>query len=582
MTELLSNLPAIDALDFVGNSQQNRPKGKKRSKTETPGIQETCKTALKKLFAFSQSSPTETRKAPSILDPECIDTFDAEQLWAIIQLENDSLLPRVDKSIKRLNESDYVSLLNDQDGDEEMDSNSQASEENESVLEPSSGDENSLEEETKEDSEEEDDQEEDEEEEEEKEGESNDDLQTSENTKTKQHVDGDTETTEIDDEFFKMADMDRVTEMFEEEQREQERLKKLYEKEHAQRVKDRKADRDDEYSDSDDGDDSSDAEYLVDEFDDKDEEKEGEKLMFSDFFGGRKGTKTEKRTKKVKFSGIDETEYSLTPERNEEEQQDLSTYEKQQKERQEKLRELEEKAIAEKPWEMKGEAMARSRPENSLLEKGDLDVQYISTPAPTITMDVTESLEDIIRKRIADGDYDDVVRKLPMEQRAEYRPKIELSTEKSKVGLGEAYAKEYEEKVLGNRSDADIKYTAEQEEIRKLFSGLVSKLNALSNFHFTPKPPKAEGGVQRLDVPSINMEEATPAALASGSQLAPEEIYATKHGKAGLGKSNEELEKEDRKRLRQQKKAAKRKRKRQRDAEKRIVSKLSKGVTLPN
>ena len=45
-----------------------------------------------------------------------------------------------------------------------------------------------------------------------------------------------------------------------------------------------------------------------------------------------------------------------------------------------------------------------------------------------------------------------------------------------------------------------------QEECERMFQRLCAKLDALSNFHFTPKPPKEEMAVQ-TKVAAIKMEE---------------------------------------------------------------------------
>ena len=263
-------------------------------------------------------------------------------------------------------------------------------------------------------------------------------------------------------------------------------------------------------------------------------------------------------------------------------QSSLSSFEKRQAAMRERLRELEQKLVKEKDWEMRGEAAARSRPENSLLEKGDLDVKYSSRPAPVITEEITETIEDVIKRRIAAEDFDDVVRKLPQDERAENTKEgstLELSTEKSKKGLGDEYAQAYEKQVLKQSTEEEKAQTEEQEEVKAMFTALCHKLNALTNFHFTPKPPKESVKIVKKNVAAIQMEEALPMSVSTADTAAPEEVFSIQKGKeSAMGKSEKEMSQEERKRLRQSRKAARRKRKRQRAIEEKVVSKLNFGL----
>lgn len=60
---------------------------------------------------------------------------------------------------------------------------------------------------------------------------------------------------------------------------------------------------------------------------------------------------------------------------------------------------LEDQNVAEKSWALMGEANAKRRPENSLLET-DLEFEAAAKQAPIITEEVTKSLEDLIKARI--------------------------------------------------------------------------------------------------------------------------------------------------------------------------------------
>ena len=75
-----------------------------------------------------------------------------------------------------------------------------------------------------------------------------------------------------------------------------------------------------------------------------------------------------------------------------------------------KIKKLEDENVSEKYWAMTGEVSSRDRPEGSLLEV-DVDFEHITRAPPVITEEITAELEDIIKKRIADESWDDVVRK---------------------------------------------------------------------------------------------------------------------------------------------------------------------------
>ncbi len=69
-----------------------------------------------------------------------------------------------------------------------------------------------------------------------------------------------------------------------------------------------------------------------------------------------------------------------------------------------------------------------------------------------------------------------------------------------------------------------------QKEIDALFKSLCHKLDALSNFHYTPKAPAVDIEVVK-NVPAITMEEILPMAVNDRVMKAPEEIFNKKHGR---------------------------------------------------
>jgi len=217
---------------------------------------------------------------------------------------------------------------------------------------------------------------------------------------------------------------------------------------------------------------------------------------------------------------------------------------------------IEDESVSDKHWSLVGEISSRQRPENSLLETS-LDFEHTAKPKPVITEEVTLSLEGMIKKRILDNSYDDVIRK--MEITESFRPQIEPESEKSKIGLGEIYEKEFVKQMSTTQepSALDKKHT----EIQDLFSKLCYKLDALSNFAATPKPIDTEIKIVP-NVPSIAAEDAIPLTVSNQNLLRPEEVYTAanehlKHSKRGQLVGETELTREDRGKMRRQKKQQK-------------------------
>ena len=311
-----------------------------------------------------------------------------------------------------------------------------------------------------------------------------------------------------------------------------------------------------------------DEEDEEDNDDDESEEGNAEEMGHDDFY--------EAPTNVEKKNAISKKQNLLMEADDEEEVAErglLSSHERRMERLQSEIQTLEGEAMGEKVWELKGEVKNAARPENSLLE-ATLDYDRATRVAPTITPEVTSALEDVIKARILEEDWNDVVRKLAATERKQVEL-MELSQEKSKEGLGEVYEKEYMKTSLGFEDTEEKK--KEQDKIQLMFDNLSWKLNALSNFHFTPKPAVHEIKVQ-ASVPAIAMEEAVPMAVSDANLKAPEEVYSKKRGREGVVQSVEEMTQEERQTTRQAKKSRRRKSRQQKEADERLVAKLNPGL----
>ncbi|RPD82586.1 Mpp10 protein [Lentinus tigrinus ALCF2SS1-7] len=268
-----------------------------------------------------------------------------------------------------------------------------------------------------------------------------------------------------------------------------------------------------------DEDDDSEMDDKMDEeemLDDDSEEEDGDVSMGDDE-DEQSGLATMERLKDDLFADDEETDV----------QEGLSTYEKRMAALREEISTLEAENVGKKDWTLLGEATSRTRPQNSLLEE-DLEFERIMKSVPVITEEVVHSLEERIRARILDNQFDDVVRKRPVDDKP-FLPSrfFELQDTKSKQSLAEIYEDEYTAAQTGGvaGSDRDGKLKKEHQEIEKLWEHICSKLDALCNAHFTPKAPKATI-TSVSNVAAATLESALPTTKATSTMLAPEEVYA--------------------------------------------------------
>ncbi|KAL3235151.1 U3 small nucleolar RNA-associated protein MPP10 [Nakaseomyces bracarensis] len=321
----------------------------------------------------------------------------------------------------------------------------------------------------------------------------------------------------------------------------------------------------------------------IDYFGDIPSEEEEEAIYYNDFFD-KPNDKVSKKNKNVHFSKDDDEneeeeeegsinedeEYydqamnsaklDLFAEEDEDEEENekestLSTYQKKQQEIQKQIEQLEKEAVAEKKWTLKGEVRAKDRPEDTLLAE-DLEFDRTAKPVPIITQEVTESLEEMIRRRIKEYNFDDLQRRTVADLNLGMRKeRFELSDQKSSKSLAEIYEDDY--KGNTEETEASEELQREHDEISDMFTNLFYKLDALSSAHFVPRPAKKALEV-KVETAAISMEDAQPLSMSSASTLAPQEIYSV--GKAensneirlkdGTVMSKEELSREDKNRLR--------------------------------
>ncbi|KZT74654.1 Mpp10 protein [Daedalea quercina L-15889] len=257
-------------------------------------------------------------------------------------------------------------------------------------------------------------------------------------------------------------------------------------------------------------------------------------------------------------------------------QQDMSMHQKRMAALREEIAALEAENVAKKDWTLMGEATSRSRPQNSLLEE-DLEYERVTKSVPVITEEVVQSLEERIKARVLENQFDDVVRRRPVDDKP-FLPSrfFELQDTKSKQSLAELYEDEYTTAQTGGAAgeDRDGKLKKEHEEIEKLWEQISGKLDALCNAHFTPKAPKASISTVS-NVAAASMESALPTIMSTSSMLAPEEVLQPPSAKDLQARS--ELTPAQKRALRNKDKKAKKK---ARDALEKSVDKFAQSRRL--
>lgn len=529
---------------------------------------------------FDRCTQFVSKSAATPLDQLYVDGFDADQIWEQLRLQNEPLVAELSKRIRGLGKnSDLVRLFPaEKQASEQEDS---AAEEQSEAEDGDSEDESELKETDEEHAHSDSDADSDGDEEEEEAVTKK--AKAADKKKTKKSAKKSKKARDVaEDGFFDWDEMDKAAE--EEEESE--------------------GDDDDAEGDFDgEGDDVDDDDMDDDDDDDDDDEEESDagdakEMTYKDFFGDPEDESAENDDDDDEEEEEDESDEEMQAGDDDDDEEypsvkrakhsdepvdddDLaergimSSFQRQRQRLQSQIKELEEEALGDKPWVLKGEVRSGARPENSLLE-AVLDYDRPVKVAPVVTVEVSVALEEMIKKRILEDDFDDVIRKFAPNEGDEKNKLEEVSMEKSKEGLGEIYEKEYMKTAMGFEADDESK--KDQEEIEVMFKSLCWKLDALSNYQFTPKPIVKELQV-KPSVPAIAMEEVVPMSVSDANLKAPEEIYEKKRKRGEkVLQSKDEMSQNERKALRNAKKQSRRKEKRQRDADERLVAKLNPGL----
>lgn len=497
---------------------------------------------LKQLYDTTKSIETITDNANDDALPELIvKDFDEEQIWQELELQNSARLKLLANTIQGFTESDLIYLdesnsthtkknlkitksLNDKTKINKLNKNNAELNsdefENSEDLETDDEDNDNNEDDIESEDEDEDDNIESEDED------NISDLEETEPSTNKKTF----KKSVVDDEFFKLSEMENFLLSEEKLETSKEKPKPL--------------------------------EDDIDMFQDLQSENEEEDNfgpMYKDFFEKQTNVtkKTTKSKKSVRFEMDDEKSEDNeedTSELIENNNEHLSTLEMRSERINKRIAKLEEEAISDnKPWALKGEVAAKDRPQNSLLEEA-VEFDVCTRPAPIITEETTVKLEDIILQRIKDKAWDDVERKIKQTNTPhEFKKQLVLNQEKSKESLSQIYEKEFIKQR--EAADPENKNKPEEEpkehkEIDFMIKELFRKLDALTNYHYTPKQAIPDLKIVN-NLPAISMEEVAPVATTDASLLAPEEIQR-KFKAPVLGK--EERTSTDKKRERRKKK----------------------------
>ena len=257
-----------------------------------------------------------------------------------------------------------------------------------------------------------------------------------------------------------------------------------------------------------------------------------------------------------------------------EDEDGLTDFQLRQKQEKKFIKTLEQKRAFNADWAMGGEVEGRARPKDSLVDE-ELDFEHGMKSVPVITEALTAKLEERIKQRILDSNFNDVVRRQAATSAADLtsngvaKRDTTADAEKSKASLMDLYEKDYlaklkkmEDAAGMNDQIAEPLTEIEKDELKaiQMWKRLAQHLDALSNYYFTPKPVQEDLNVRVRAVdkaaPAISMESVGAFAVSKAAALAPQDAFRPAQ-KSMLGNvSLEEMTPRERQALRRSKKDA--------------------------
>ncbi|CAL6084972.1 U3_small nucleolar ribonucleoprotein MPP10 [Hexamita inflata] len=146
----------------------------------------------------------------------------------------------------------------------------------------------------------------------------------------------------------------------------------------------------------------------------------------------------------------------------------LTDYQKQKQQLQKLINTYEQDLIQKKSWKMSGEAVATDRAEGELLNELP-EFQMKAKPKLEVTEELNQLMETIIKQRVLDKNYDNVVYELK-EEEEEIK---DVSTDKAKEGLGKQL-----QETTGLRTEVGPLVVKKRNEIKEQMADLETELRS--------------------------------------------------------------------------------------------------------